>query len=248
MMHNEMILCRGCGKEIHRTASTCPQCGASQRTTRYKSKTAAGVLAIFLGGLGIHRFYLGQWWGIFYLLLIWTMIPSLVSLIEGIVFLFSDENKWDDKYNDGMPGQGESGVGLVIAVIASVMFIVAIIGILAAIAIPAYHDYTIRAKVAQAMAAGDDAKQRVEKYAVNKKSWPSSNKDIALPEIIGEKYIEAVNIGKGGSITIQLSKQSGLVTAETIVLTPRIDDLGKLVWSCSGGTLAEKYRSQECRE
>lgn len=61
----DMVACRGCNKEIHRTAPTCPHCGASQRLGRYKSKVAAGVLGIFLGGLGVHRFYLGQWWGFF---------------------------------------------------------------------------------------------------------------------------------------------------------------------------------------
>lgn len=59
-----------------------------------KSKIAAGILAIFLGGLGIHKFYLGKvGMGVLYLLFCWTGIPAFVGFIEGIIYLCSnDEN------------------------------------------------------------------------------------------------------------------------------------------------------------
>lgn len=97
-----MVYCRGCGKEIHETASSCPHCGAPQRTNAAtgpaKNKIVAGVLALLLGGLGIHRFYLGQWWGIFYLLFVWTFIPSIIALIEGIIFLVTTDDSWEYRY------------------------------------------------------------------------------------------------------------------------------------------------------
>ena len=98
-----MVFCRGCGKEIHESAPTCPHCGAMlapqvQHGRAAKSKTTAGVLGIRLGGLCIHRFYLGQWWGIFYLLFCWTGIPTLIGLIEGIVFLTRSDEEWKAKY------------------------------------------------------------------------------------------------------------------------------------------------------
>lgn len=56
-----MVFCRGCGKETHESARSCPHCGAVQRSGgQGKSKVVAGVLALFLGGLGIRRFYLGN--------------------------------------------------------------------------------------------------------------------------------------------------------------------------------------------
>ena len=58
----------------------------------------AGTLALFLGGLGIHRFYLGQWWGVFYLLLCWTLVPSIIAFIEGIVFFSTSDENWDRKF------------------------------------------------------------------------------------------------------------------------------------------------------
>lgn len=73
-----------------------------------KSKVAAGLLAIFLGELGIHAFYLGQTTkGIVYLLLFlflsWTVIVPIimciVTIIEGIILLCQDENDFNLKYN-----------------------------------------------------------------------------------------------------------------------------------------------------
>jgi TM2 domain-containing membrane protein YozV len=94
-----MVYCRECGKEIHESARSCPHCGATQRSrTQGKSKVVAGVLALFLGGLGIHRFYLGQWWGLFYLLFCWTFIPSIIALVEAIVFFCTSDDAWAEKY------------------------------------------------------------------------------------------------------------------------------------------------------
>ncbi len=65
-----------------------------------KSKTTAAILALFLGGIGIHRFYLGQaGLGIIYLLFCWTFIPALIAFIDFIVFLIMDENAFNSKYN-----------------------------------------------------------------------------------------------------------------------------------------------------
>jgi TM2 domain-containing membrane protein YozV len=63
-----------------------------------KNKILAGLLALFLGGFGIHRFYLGQWWGLFYLLFVWTFIPSFIAFIESIVFFCASDAEWEKKY------------------------------------------------------------------------------------------------------------------------------------------------------
>jgi TM2 domain-containing membrane protein YozV len=67
---------------------------------RQRDKVVAGLLGIFLGSIGIHKFYLGQpGWGIIYLLFCWTGIPFLVGLIEGIVYLVQSEQEFDYQYN-----------------------------------------------------------------------------------------------------------------------------------------------------
>jgi TM2 domain-containing membrane protein YozV len=65
----------------------------------HKSRIAAGVFAIVLGGLGIHKFYLGKvGWGILYILFCWTAIPSIIGFIEGILYLTATDEEFYDKY------------------------------------------------------------------------------------------------------------------------------------------------------
>lgn len=65
-----------------------------------KSKTTATVLCLFLGGFGIHRFYLGQTGlGILYLIFCWTFIPAFIAFIEFIGFLLMSEETFNQKYN-----------------------------------------------------------------------------------------------------------------------------------------------------
>lgn len=65
-----------------------------------KSKSTTVLLAFFLGGLGIHRFYLGQSSkGIFYLIFCWTFIPAFIALIDFFVFIFMSEDNFNYKYN-----------------------------------------------------------------------------------------------------------------------------------------------------
>lgn len=64
-----------------------------------KSKIVAAVLAILLGGLGVHKFYLGQTGkGILYLLLCWTYIPAFVGFVEGIMYLTSNDHNFQVKH------------------------------------------------------------------------------------------------------------------------------------------------------
>ena len=64
-----------------------------------KSKITAGILAILLGGFGVHKFYLGKvGMGILYLVFCWTGIPGIVGLIEGIIYLTCSDAEFQTKY------------------------------------------------------------------------------------------------------------------------------------------------------
>jgi len=64
-----------------------------------KNKIVAGLLAIFLGGLGIHKFYLNQGLqGLIYLLFSWTFIPAIIAFIEGIVYMLMTDDDFAKKY------------------------------------------------------------------------------------------------------------------------------------------------------
>lgn len=63
-----------------------------------KSKTTAAILAFCCGGIGIHRFYMGHTTpGIVYILLFWTGIPSILALIEGIMYLMDTDEKFQER-------------------------------------------------------------------------------------------------------------------------------------------------------
>lgn len=94
--------CSNCGAVIAARAEICPKCGVrvAPPPTGGKNKLVAALLAIFLGGLGIHKFYLGRiGWGVVYILFCWTFIPSVVAFIEGIVYLVMSEAKFAAKYS-----------------------------------------------------------------------------------------------------------------------------------------------------
>lgn len=68
-----------------------------------KNKTTAAVLALFLGGIGIHKFYLGRGvQGFLYLIFCWTFIPALIAFIEAIILFTMSEAAFNLKYNLGL--------------------------------------------------------------------------------------------------------------------------------------------------
>jgi TM2 domain-containing membrane protein YozV len=141
-----MVFCRGCGKEIHETAVSCPHCGAQQSVLGQvapKSQSVATLLAAFLGGIGIHRFYLGKTVsGVFYLLFCWTGIPHLIAFFEMLVMAFTSPENWARKYNNG---QLSEPVHIAVKIVVLIFPVIFMVGILAAIAIPAYQSYVTRA-------------------------------------------------------------------------------------------------------
>jgi len=65
-----------------------------------KDKNVAAILALFLGGIGVHKFYLGRsGWGILYLLFAWTMIPAFAALIEFIILATMDTDEFNRRFN-----------------------------------------------------------------------------------------------------------------------------------------------------
>ena len=95
--------CRDCGSVIHDRAEICPKCGVRQKmmpAVGGRNRASAAIFAFFLGGLGLHKFYLGQpGLGILYLLFCWTLVPSFVGLIETIVYLSMSDESFNAKYN-----------------------------------------------------------------------------------------------------------------------------------------------------
>ncbi|HEZ6645344.1 TPA: pilin [Neisseria meningitidis] len=80
------------------------------------------------------------------------------------------------------------------------MIVIAIVGILAAVALPAYQDYTARAQVSEAILLAEGQKSAVTEYYLNHGEWPANNSDAGVastPSDIKGKYVEKVEVAKG---------------------------------------------------
>jgi type IV pilus assembly protein PilA len=119
------------------------------------------------------------------------------------------------------------------------MIVVAIIGILAAIAIPAYQDYLIRSQVSEGLTMAAAAKASVAEFYANRGAWPGSNIDAGLgvaSEIDG-KYVDGIQIDDGG-ITVTFGHEANAtnLSGETVGLTPGASVNGDVIWRCGNPT------------
>lgn len=127
------------------------------------------------------------------------------------------------------------------------MIVVAIIGILAAVALPAYQDYTIRAKVSELVLAAGGFKTTIAEKAANDGTLISSARGLTVTP---SGKVAGGNVTDAGVITVA-GDSTSVGTAVTIVLTPSLNAAsGKVLWECSagdGGAPKFKYVPAECR-
>ena len=123
------------------------------------------------------------------------------------------------------------------------IIVVAIIGILATVALPAYQDYTVRAKVTEVIFAASGAKTGVAEAAVTFGSLPGSTQFSAVNQV--SKYVSGVS-WNGILITANAINDTN-INGSTITLQPSIDTATSvLTWKCSG-TINTKYRPSSCK-
>jgi type IV pilus assembly protein PilA len=122
------------------------------------------------------------------------------------------------------------------------MIVVAIIGILAAIAIPAYQDYTIRSQVTEGLNLASDMKAGVAEWRADRGAWPAAITDLGMTAATDKKgkYVTQIALGANtGVLTITYGDQANAanLAGDTLALRPGINPNGDLVWVCGNATV-----------
>ena len=145
------------------------------------------------------------------------------------------------------------------------MIVIAIIGILAVIALPAYQDYTGRAQVSEAITLMEGQKSAVVEYYADKGAWPTTNAaaGIAGATDIKGKYVAKVEVGSNGALTATMksSDVNNDIKGKPVTLQPETAaaggaaaggaaSAGSFLWKCVKGTtnpVPEKFLPSSCR-
>jgi prepilin-type N-terminal cleavage/methylation domain len=132
------------------------------------------------------------------------------------------------------------------------MIVVAIIAILAAIAIPAYQDYLVRAQVSEGMVLAGGAKAAVWDFVSNTGRFPKSNQSagLATDTSISGSYVSSVDVTNGViKVLYNGPRANSQITSPTqyLVLSP-VSNAGSIVWDCTPSTLDPKYLPTSCRQ
>jgi type IV pilus assembly protein PilA len=137
------------------------------------------------------------------------------------------------------------------------MIVVAIIAILAAIALPAYQDYTIRSQVSEGSVLADGAKTAVAEFFSNTGTPPADNAAAGLANAnqIQGKYVSSVTVAATGAITAAYSstapqRANAKIAGQTLTYTPDFTTTtaGSVVWTCSSTPgLLDKWKPTICR-
>ena len=129
------------------------------------------------------------------------------------------------------------------------MIVVAIIGILAAVALPAYQDYTVRARVTEGLGLASAAKTAVAENAASGTAFSAGWNAPAATDNVSNVTVSDAN----GTITVTYTAAAGngtitlVPTAGGSALTAGTPPQGAIDWDCTGGTLDDRYRPANCR-
>ncbi|MBL8289299.1 MAG: pilin [Rubrivivax sp.] len=122
------------------------------------------------------------------------------------------------------------------------MIVVAIIGILAAVALPAYRDYSVRAKVSELILAASAAKTSIAEYANTSGALPPNGYQLDSQT---SPYVASIG-WDGAKVTVTATAKEPAISGGTLFLNATLAS-GQVNWTCTGGTIAAKYLPSSCK-
>ena len=131
------------------------------------------------------------------------------------------------------------------------MIVVAIIGILAAIAIPAYQDYTVRAKMTEAITAAAPGKTAVTEFRLSAGRWPDDAAEAGFESSIASKYVQSVIWNEAErAMIVKIKFLGGLATAgsQFRMEATVTGNAAAVDWDCQPDTVLPRYLPAECRD
>ncbi len=133
------------------------------------------------------------------------------------------------------------------------MIVIAIIGILAAVAIPAYQDYTARSQVSEGFVLADGLKTVMTEGLNNLGTWPgnqTAGSTVPAAASLTGKYVASITITAGTGAMVIAFKATSVaepLKSKTFTITPSTASGGTIHWNCtSGGSMAIKYLPKTC--
>jgi type IV pilus assembly protein PilA len=145
------------------------------------------------------------------------------------------------------------------------MIVVAIIGILAAIAIPAYQDYIVRSQVSEGLAMASSMKASVAEFRADRGTWPANIGALGITTAPSGKYVTGITVTNGEILIAYGNDANTVINGSTLRLRPGTSANGDVIWQCGnraltvtpsfggvndttgGGSLLGKFRPSTCR-
>jgi type IV pilus assembly protein PilA len=130
-----------------------------------------------------------------------------------------------------------------------IMIVIAIIGILAMIAIPAYKDFTVRSKISEGLSLAAGAKTSVIEYYQTQGNWPTNNSMAGMPaaDSIKGQFVQSVNV-QGNKVVVTFGQAAGDGLSGRDLVMTAIDNSGAIGWNCHAEKIENKFLPPTCRD